>query len=51
MPFPAGAVDREMATERRDAVGEPAQTSSARCVGAADAVVADLDAQHLMFVG
>ena len=42
----AGRADHEQApVERLDAVGEPAQAAAARLVGAADAVVGDLDAQ------
>ena len=42
-PAARRAVDRERAVERGDAVGEPAQPGAARGVGAADAVVGDLD--------
>ena len=43
VPRPRGLVDLEPAVERRDAVGEPAQARAGVGVGAADAVVADLD--------
>ena len=49
--FAAWAVDRERALERRDAVGEAAEARSARRVGAADAVVRDLDAQRALLAG
>ena len=43
-PAALRAVERQRAVERGDAVREPAQPRSARGVGAADAVVGDLDA-------
>ena len=43
MPPPCGRPDAEPAAERLDAVGETAQTRTALAVGAADAVVDDLD--------
>ena len=43
VPPPARAVDLEPPVERRDPVGEPAQARARVGVGAADAVVADLD--------
>ena len=50
VPPPGGAVDCERSFERGDAVGEPAQAGSARCIGAADAVVGDLDARAAVLV-
>ena len=43
VPSPAGLADHEPAAERLDAVGEAAQPRAAALVGAADAVVDDLD--------
>ena len=43
VPRARRAVERERAVERRDAVGEAAQARAARGVGAADAVVGDVD--------
>ena len=50
VPRPAALVDLEPAVERRDPVGEAAQAGAARRVGAADAVVADLDRRPAPFV-
>ena len=43
VPAPGRAGDAQAAVERLDAVGEAAQAGAARGVGAADAVVGDLD--------
>ena len=43
MPSPGGLSSRDPPVERADAVGEPAQARAGRHVGAADAVVGDLD--------
>ena len=43
MPAPAGLLDHEPAAESLDAVGETAQARAVALVGAADAVVDDLD--------
>ena len=43
VPSPGRRVDLEAPVERREAVGEAAQAGAAPRIGAADAVVADLD--------
>ena len=43
MPLPERTLDLERAVERLDAVGEAAQPRAAGGIGAADAVVRDLD--------
>ena len=43
MPAPGGLSSDERAVERRHAVGQSAQPGATRRVGAADAVVRDLD--------
>ena len=45
------ADDGEAAAERLDAVGEAAQSRAACCVGAAGAVVGDLDPQGVVVAG
>ena len=44
------ALDSERSFERGDAVGEPAQAGSVGSIGAADAVVGDLDARAAVVV-
>ena len=43
VPAPGGLTTRQPPVERLDAVGQPAQARAAGLVGAADAVVGDLD--------
>src|SRR4051812_12887590 len=45
------AFDAEPAAERLDAVGEPSQTRAQPLVGAADAIVEDLDDDRVIRVG
>ena len=44
VPRARGTDDAQPPVERRDAIGQPAQSRAAGLVGAADAVVGDLDA-------
>ena len=46
VPAPGGLTTRRLAVERLDAVGEAAQARAGGVVGAADAVVGDLDARQ-----
>ena len=43
VPAPGGTDDAQPPVQRRDAIGQPAQARAAGLVGAADAVVGDLD--------
>ena len=46
VPAPARADDAQAALQRLHPIGQPAQPRAAGVVGAADAVVGDLDARH-----